>query len=194
MTNAKKTDKCRAVIRDCAKDVLLADTLIKSWDKNRNIIRLDSIDINHSYLKDIEGDVRVTVLIMLDGKLMEYNGVLRGYRMTSGCEVALSQFREREYRNAIRYNIDVDGIVEGMTFYNQKILLKKPIWVRVENISKTGLLIHTFSRSFEVGDIFSLLLEIQGTQIRNNYEIVRKQEQGLWLEKYGCKRLARKSC
>lgn len=189
MANSVNWKNCRVIIRDIRNDALLADTLLKSWDKERNTIRIESGEMIHKNMKNVEGDTRVSVLMMFSGELIEFNGILRDRVVANTREIALSRRRERENRKATRYNIDVDGIVEGMVFYKQRIGLRKPIWVRTENISKTGLLIRTLSRSFEVGDVFTLLLELQGQKIRNTYEIVRKQNSGIWQEEYGCKRL-----
>lgn len=169
------------ILRNTETGELVADTRIVECDSKRNIIRIPA---SSTLVKE---EIRVDVLVFSKTGLQEYNGVLRGASMLDSVEVALSRGRETEHRGSKRYPVHVEGIVEGICFRGQTVILNRPIWIRTINISRNGMLFQSFPSCFEVGARIQLSLDIQGSEFRAVYEVVRTQNATTWSEEYGCK-------
>lgn len=177
----KQMESCKVVLRDAENGQLVAETRISEIDAARNAIKIPANSVMERATK------AVTVLIFGRDSLYEFYGVMRGQVLANTIEVALGKGQERENRSDVRYPVDTDGVVEAILYHHCKVILRKPIWVMTKNISANGVLIRTFAGSFEVGDQIQLLLDLKGRELRKQYEIVRKQNGGIWTEEYGCR-------
>ncbi|SFQ42585.1 PilZ domain-containing protein [Lachnospiraceae bacterium XBB1006] len=180
----KQMESCKVVLRDAENGELVAETRIIGIDTSRNVIKISANCVEKRETK------AVTVLVFGRDSLYEYYGVMHGQIVANAIEVALGKGQEKENRANVRYPVDTDGVVEAILYRHCKVILRKPIWVMTKNISANGVLIRTFAGSFEIGDHIQLLLDLKGREMRKQYEIVRKQNGGIWTEEYGCKGIA----
>ena len=180
----KGVENRRVVLRNAESGELVADTRIVECDSKRNIIRVPAISIS------IKEEIRVDVLVFAQTGLQEYNGIMRGASISETVEVALSRGREKENRGSKRFPVHTEGLVEGICYKGGTVILNRPIWIRTNNISRRGLLFCSYPGCFEIGDQIQLVLDIQGSEFRAVYEVVRRQNSGTWSEEYGCRMIS----
>ncbi len=177
----RQLEGCKVVLRDAENGDLLAETQIVEADPRRNVIKIPASSVS------VMGSKPVTVLVFGRDTLYEFYGMMRGLNLANTVEIALGKGCSRENRADVRYPVNTDGVVEAILYKHCKVILRKPVWVMTKNISANGVLIRTFAGSFEIGDQIQLLLDLKGREMRKHYEIVRKQNGGIWTEEYGCR-------
>lgn len=176
---------CRVLIREAMSGKLLADTLITDFDRFKNVLK-----IRPSSLKVAAEEVKpgpISALVFGNNTLYEYYGILRVALIANEIEVSLSGGKTREDRKNLRYEMQLNGKVEGIILEGKKIFLRKPIEVISKNISGTGVLIQTMAGALTLGDRMQLMLELHGKELRGDYEVMRMQNCNLWTEEYGCR-------
>lgn len=178
---------CRVLIRDSKTGALVADTTIIDYDYKNNSakIRPSSLRIERNEIKSRY----VTALIFGERGLYEYSGILRPAVVANELQVVLFSGKEKENREHGRYELKAQGQIEAVYVEHQKIVLQKPIELMAKNISRTGILLQTMSGSMEVGDCVHLRLYSEDVEIRGDYQVMRKQNETLWTEEYGCRRV-----
>lgn len=173
----------RVRMKDTTNDKLIADTRITGYDPEKKIIKISASGVFY------RGECSVGLLAFTQNGIFEYFGTLRKPMIANEMEVTLSRGRKKEDRKNMRYNIRVDGKVEGITLAGKQIILRKPIAFVTENISANGLLIKTIAGSFEVHDRIWVSIELEQGRIHSEYEVVRVVQQDLWNAEYGCRLL-----
>ncbi|MCR4956739.1 MAG: PilZ domain-containing protein [Lachnospiraceae bacterium] len=179
----KKLERHRVLVRNSQTGTLIADTVIISCETMRNVIKISANSLRE------RKSAPVTALIFGDGELYEYHGNIRATAIGNTVEVALSKGQVKEDRTARRYPLNRDGLVEAIVYKGCKVNFRKPIWMMTLNVSKNGVLIRTFSGSFQLGDILEMAIYLSDDEkqvLRARYKVVRKQNSRLDTEEYGC--------
>lgn len=171
----------RILVKDIAKNRVVADTVITEFNPHTNILK---IRVSSLMCADKE---KVSVLIFHDNHILEFKGRLHRPVIANEVEIALNSGREKEERKCSRYTVQTQGIVSDIRLCGQMISLRKPIPIETKNISANGVLFEAASGSFEVGHKIRLIFHLKENVFQNEYKVVRIQSSGLWTEEYGCR-------
>lgn len=176
---------CRVLMKRVSNGELIADTVITDYDVNTNILKIrpSSLQIEKTLLKA----EAVYVLVFTESGLYEYQGTIRGAVVANEIDVALAGKKEKESRETHRYAVQVKGSVDAIILEGQEVPLREPIEFVSRDVSAKGVLFRTITGSFEEGDKLRLTLDLAGTKLQGEYEVVRKQNGNLWTEEYGCR-------
>lgn len=181
MDNTGSLNNCRVLIKDIARNQVVADTRIQEFDAYKNIIKISVSSLCYAE------EEKVSALIFGKDCLYEYFGRLRKPSVANQVEIALSGGKEREDRLRQRYDMEVIGQIESILIESQKIVLRKPILMSTKNISANGVLFESLSGGFEVGDIIQVSFNLIDTEVKNDYMVVRIQNRNLRTEEYACR-------
>lgn len=182
----------RILIKNVEDDTVIADTTILRFNSVSNsvMIRADSLQIKKSY--------NISAMIFMDKRLCEFSGTLKGAAVENEVEVFLGKSKEKESRARTRYPITLEGSIKGVYIDTKEISLHKSIHIKTVNMSASGVLLQADVGCFSIGEVFSLVLEIQDGVLEMQCEVVRVQnaerafleegEEDMMLrEEYGCK-------
>lgn len=171
----------RIMIKDTESGQLLADTKILRFDTltNSAIISADSVAVR--------GLHSISAFIFAPDSLYESYGTLRGVVVENEIEVLLGKSQEKEDRKKTRYPVALAGQVNGVGIDEQMIGLRLAIPIETVNMSANGILMKTEMGSFEVGDSFRLLLEMEGRDVELDCNIVRLHSRDEMTEEFGCR-------
>ena len=174
----------RILVKDIAKNRVVADTVITDFNPYTNILK---IRVSSLMCAD-KG--KVSVLIFQNNRILEFEGRLHRPVIANEVEIALNSGKEKEERKCSRYAVQTEGIVSDIRLCDQMISLRKPIPIETKNISANGVLFQAAAGSFEVGHRIRLMLRLKETVFQNEYKVVRIHSSGLWTEEYGCRMIA----
>ena len=159
----------RILIKRTEDGMLLADTRIIRFIKDRNIC------------------YNVTVLVFGADKLYEYEGNLTGAVIDNEMVVLLGRHREKENRRKRRYKLLTKGIITELCFGDREVRLNKPMKLMTVNMSSDGILVKMDSGSFEKGDCFRMVINVDNRALIFYCSVVRKQNDNMLTEEYGCR-------
>lgn len=160
-------------------EVAIAETVIEELELAQMIIKVKS-DVLYQ-----RNTGKVTVLVLTENAIYEFNGTLRRshYGM---CEIALYQGKEREKRLSKRFAVESDACVDTLLSGDRAIPLKKPILMRVLNISTSGARLQAAPKMLYTGACFQLRMNIGQNETVINSTIVWVREISPELWEYGC--------
>jgi len=171
----------RIIIKDIENNRVLADTRIKHYNSLSN-----SVMISAGSLQEIKF-YNISAIIFTEKGLYESCGTVRGIVTGNEIDVFLGKSREKEDRAKTRYPISAEGKVKGIYIDNKEVSLHRGIHIETINMSANGMLIKSEAGSFDVGEIFTLLLEIGKDMLELQCEIVRIHRSDMLIEEYGCR-------
>lgn len=168
----------RILIKRTEDGMLLADTRIIRFIKDRNICYISADSIAQ------KGNYNVTVLIFGPDKLYEYEGNLTGAVIDNEMVVLLGRHREKENRRKRRYKLLTKGIITELCFGDREVRLNKPMKLMTVNMSLDGILVKMDSGSFEKGDCFRMVINVENRALIFYCSVVRTQNDNMLTEEY----------
>ncbi len=181
MITKEDLNGCRIIIRTVNTDEQLADTYIRTFDKVRDTVEVDSAALFSSERQPVR------VLVFAPSALMEFHGVLGGSRVSGRVEIKLSRGIEKNDRVSTRYTVNMlgvcnlvrkpDGTEDGETSFGIKVI----------NMSATGVLVSAPSEHIEPKDVIRISARKDGHRMIITCKVVRKQNTTIQDEEYGCK-------
>lgn len=171
----------RIIIKNIENDQVIADTRIIRYNSLSNSVMISAASLLEKKFYNI------SAFIFLDNGLYESYGTIRGTVTGNEIEVFLGKSREKEDRAKTRYPISVEGNVKGIYIDNKEISLHRGIHIETINMSANGILIKADAGCFNIGENFSLFLEMGKDTLELHCEVVRTQSGGKLLEEYGCR-------
>lgn len=171
----------RILIKDTKDGSIIADTKILRFDSRANsvVISADSLAVKKHY--------NISAYVFAEECLYEFFGTIRGAMVENEIEVFLGKSKTKEDRAKTRYPVALEGSINGVIIENREIRLRKPIHIRMINMSANGVLMQADSGCFNVGDCFIMALKTETNSIEVYCEIVRIQNENLLTEEYGCR-------
>lgn len=180
----------RILIKNAEDDTIIADTVILRFNSASKsvMISADSLPEKKSY--------NILAMIFVDKKLYEFCGTIRGAVVENEVEVFLGRSRAKENRVRTRYPISLEGNIKGIYIDAKEISLHKSIHIKTVNMSASGVLLQADTGCFNIGEIFSMVLETQEgilemqcevVRIQNSGQTLREEEEDLPQEEYGCR-------
>lgn len=171
----------RIIIKDIESEQVLADTRIIRYNSLSNSVMISAASLQEKKFYNI------SAIIFTEKGLYESYGTIRGIVTGNEIEVFLGKSREKEDRAKTRYPISLEGNVKGIYIDNEEISLHRGIHIETINMSANGMLIKSEAGSFDVGEIFTLFLEMGKNTLELQCEIVRIHKSDMLLEEYGCR-------
>ncbi len=181
----------RILIKNMEDDTVIVDTVILRFKSASNsvIISADSLQEKKFY--------NILAMIFMDKCLYEFSGTIRGAVVENEIEVFLGKSKSKESRTRTRYPISLEGSIKGVYIDAKEISLHKSIHIKTINMSASGVLLQADVGCFNIGEIFSLVLETQEGVLEMRCEVVRiqeaeassaeNQEDIMLREEYGCR-------
>lgn len=182
----------RILIKNLEDDTVIADTVILRFNSVSKsvMISADSLPEKKSY--------NISAMIFMDQRLFEFCGTIRGAAVENEVEVFLGKSKTKESRTRTRYPISLEGNIKGVYIDAKEVSLHKSIHIKTINMSASGVLLQADVGCFDIGEIFSLVLEIQEGVLEMQCEVVRIQgggntpqdegvQAGPLREEYGCR-------
>lgn len=171
----------RILIKRLSDGKVVADTgiLRYEWESNAFYIAASSLTERKS--------MQVTALVFGSDNLYEFEGAIRGSIIGNEVAVYAGKQHAKEDRKKQRYAVATKGIVTGLHFADQKVLLHRPMVLETVNISSSGILIRMDSGSFERGNCFGMVIPVEGKRLEFSCEVVRIQNDDCLTEEYGCR-------
>lgn len=171
----------RIIIKDIENNRVIADTQIIRYNSLENSVMISAASFRDKKFYNI------SAIIFTEKGLYESFGTIRGVVTGNEIEVFLGKSREKEDRAKTRYPISVAGNVKGIYIDSKEVSLHRGIHIETVNMSANGVLIKADIGSFNVGEIFTLFLEIGKDTLELQCEIVRIHKSDMLLEEYGCR-------
>ncbi len=170
----------RVILKNMDNDEKIADSKILEYHKEYH-----SIVVKLPLTAKIDSD-RFSVLILTSTNVIHYLGTLRKVFNLGYAEIALYKGEEKEERKAVRYPINVEGIVDALVVSNQIVKLNVPVSASLINISSTGVLVMALSDCLYIGSIFRLCVQIGDVETTLYCNVVRMSEVDITTAGYGC--------
>lgn len=171
----------RIIIKDIENDRIITDTQIIRYNSLSNSVMISAASFQEKKFYNI------SAIIFAEKGLYESYGTIRGVVTGNEIEVFLGKSREKEDRAKTRYPISLVGNVKGIYIDNKEVSLHRGIHIETINMSANGILIKADTGSFEVGEIFTLILEMGKDTLELQCEIVRIHKSDILLDEYGCR-------
>lgn len=171
----------RIIIKDMENDRLIADTQIIRYNRLSNSVMISAASFQEKKFYNI------SAIIFTDKGLYESYGTIRGVVTGNEIEVFLGKSKEKKDRAKTRYPISVEGNVKGIYIDNKEVSLHRGIHIETLNMSANGVLIKADAGSFDVGEIFTLALEIGKETLELQCIVVRIHKSDVFLDEYGCR-------
>ena len=169
---------CNVLIYD-VRGKLLVQTIVREHDKKSMYIKVDKKpDINvHEHMK---------LLIMSSPVPSEFFG--RFIRIGREREIALFQGKEREMRQASRYQVELPAQIEGHIEAGAMNPITPPLEVKLINISTNGLRFSSSTMEFRDGQLIQMRLKIGDNDQKMSIQVVhRKRVNDAKLIEFGCR-------
>ncbi len=164
---------------------ILADTRIVEYNKNLHTIR-----IRTPRRQDIYGKTHVSVEVYTEDGISHYQGTVRKSVSMDSVEIALFQGFRKNIRNAQRYRVNAIGVIDVIWLEDQRLVLRKPMGIRVLNISAGGVMIAAQPGSFLEGMSFVLHIKLKEKFFSAQCQVMRSNEIDLATVQYGCQFIA----
>lgn len=174
---------CKVLVKDIENERVIARTVSKSFDPYNKILSIPMSSVN------VCESQPVIVWIFSGNSIYEYFGQMKKTVIANEVEIVLSSGKLKEERKAERYQVEMEGSVNGIVIDSQRVTLRKPIAFSTINISENGILFKTMSGSFERGDQIELKLNASLESKDSRYRVVRIHYTALDTETYGCQKL-----
>lgn len=128
----------------------------------------------------------VSVLILTDDGVHEYQGKFHRSAHTMLTDIALFKGKVVENRAAQRYAINTTAFVESLIIDDLVVPLLNPLTVFAVNMSATGALLRSLPNSFNLESILEFKLNIGGKATTLYAKVVRVQNTDPASAEYGC--------
>jgi len=170
------------------------DSLAYIYDNDNNFIAKTTVtghDRDEMYieitdgLKKIKPKTRLNLLIIHPKGVSELYGTLKSVRQ-GVYEIAVYGERQRDVRAASRHKLNVPAVISDMVTEIAIETLPVPQHVIVENMSKTGILVKTSFKRFDIGSLLQIELEVNGKSLIIYGEVVREEIYEDQTFGYGC--------
>ena len=131
-----------------------------------------SILVNDDLGDDKQG-TRISVLIVHNDGVSEYNGIVRGMRRNAR-EISLFNRRQRGGREAVRYTVNMPAVIENLVEDSVRKPLSGPLHILVVNISTSGMLFKSKPGFFSMGSKLEVILNLGDKENLLFGEIIRE--------------------
>ena len=183
------TDKfknARVLVRDSSTHKMVSDTHITTYYPDTNQIEI------YEETQKFDPDCQYSVLILYQDTVYEYMAKLRKDTGRMSTVLALYGEHRKEDRSFARYDLKAEGIIDQYMVNVSRVELKRPIKIRLENISGAGVLITSDAVFFRKGDRFHISVNLGSGDFGSDYELVRSQNSASSTIEYGCKTINEK--
>lgn len=170
----------KVVVRDTKTGKTIADTTVRYYNKQFDVIRIDSDGISDEMYS------RVEVLLFSQKGSFKCSGTVRGNGRTGEVDIALYNGNEADDRGAVRYSLEMPGVL-NMVLRPGEGAKEMSVAVMVLNMSTTGFLFRAPTGVLEKNDIVKINCLFKGRHLALQGEIVRTQNMDIQSIEYGCK-------
>jgi len=176
------------------------DSLVVVYDENDNFITKKIITGHNTSKKfiefqkgeeDIKPGTRLHLVIVHSEGVSVYNGKL-SIVFKGSCEISLFGERPRDARGSERHALNIDAIVTAFIVNSRQEPLSVPLFITIENISTTGVLVKTIANRFELGTILQVEFSINDKTTILYGKVVREQRHDDITYSFGCQLVFRK--
>ena len=157
----------------------LGDTVITGHDRRLQQIEVDLIPESLKINDDCK------LLVLSSPIPCEYMGKIK--KIGGSVYLALFQGQEKESRGSARYNVNTPAIIDAFIINREVQNLTTPIYVKLINISTSGVRFRAPYYSFEKGDIFQMHLSISNSSKRMTALVVNLRDNEPHSSDYGCR-------
>ncbi len=166
---------CRVVLKDGQSGTVLCDTQVVEYNRNQNQIFL--YGISYDKLQKL-----VSVTLYHPTGLQEFRGKVRKRSDIDLIEVSLFQVRTQKKRKNKRYSVNTPMVINDLSQQGAR----NETTVNVQNISVSGILVHTEKDILAIGDTFCVHLPLGDEQITVETQVVRLHGETDNGFEYGC--------
>ena len=177
MSLSEDLRQCRIVIREAAQGKTIADTTIVTYDANTSRIEIEVDDFGVG-----EGET-ISALIFSKSGLFETQGTV-GASDGGKTTIVLYEGSDRDDRHAVRYQVNISGVVDYITRQEQKI--PDAFEITVLNMSSIGLLVQAPEGRMKEGDTVRFSAVSKGQKIFITAQATRVEAYEAGMEKVGC--------
>lgn len=177
MSLSENLKQCRIVIRDAGTDETIADTIIAAHNTGNGRIEIDADDFSLA-----EGTV-ISALIFSKSGLFETQGTIE-VRDGSKTVIVLYEGSKKDDRHAVRYQVNINGIVDRITRQGERI--SDHFEIMVVNMSSIGLLLQAPAGCLRDGDTIRFSAVTKGQKIFITARVERVESGGDGRENVGC--------
>ncbi len=172
---------CRVVIPFTDMGISSHETKIIEHNRQFHTIKIKIDGANF-----ISSLTHISIVIFTKDDILHFMGSVRKSFDINTIEIAIYNGKHKEDRRNPRYDISSCGLVSSLCISRQFITLRTPLMVNVINISSSGALVRTLPNAFFKGSIFSLDLELNGSEMKLMCLVVRVNELDAETANYGC--------
>lgn len=156
MSLSENLTQCRIVVREAAQGETIADTVIVAHDMESSRIEIET---KHPVLEE---GATISALIFSKSGLFETQGTV-GAVEGSRAELVLYEGSEKDDRHAIRYQVNITGMVDSIVRAEEK--LSEQFEITVYNMSSIGLLVQAPAGRIKEGDVIRFFAVTKGQRI-----------------------------
>lgn len=156
MNLSENLRQCRIVIRDAEKEETIADTTISAHDAENSHIEVDTDGFDVA-----EGTV-VSALVFSKSGLFETQGTV-GAKDGNKLIIVLYEGSDKDDRHAVRYQVNINGMVDMITRQDEKI--PESFEITVLNMSSIGLLAQAPKGRIKEEDVIRFSAVTKGQRI-----------------------------
>ena len=157
----------------------LTTTVVTEHDKASQLIQVKKMP------KGLNTNDDCKLLIMSSPTPCEYLGRVR--KVGGIVTIAMFQGQEKENRGAARYSINAVARIDALIIDSESYTLQTPVFVKLINISTSGVRFRAPFYSLEVGDTFLMHMVISNNKKRITTEVLNCVNNGQTSSDYGCR-------
>jgi len=177
MSLSENLRQCRIVIRDVEKEETIADTTIIAHDMDRGHIAVEADGF------EVAEGVVISALVFSKSGLFETQGTV-GARDGNKMGIVLYEGSDKDDRHAVRYQVNITGVVDQITRQGEKI--SDNFEITVLNMSSIGLLAQAPKGRIKDEDTIRFAAVTKGQRIIITAHVERVEACGDGKEDVGC--------
>lgn len=180
MAYSGKYNGCKVFIYTEGKEKLSIDTTIVEY----NSVKLN-IFVNGS-LPELKDNDKVSLVLLLDTTIIEYQGVIRRADTSGNREITLFKGHEKEDREERRYELNITSIIEGLLVGSNIVVINPGAVAVIVNISKSGILVRMKAGILNKGTSFRIRMDVSGVGTVLDAKVMRLRLLSENEVEYGC--------
>lgn len=170
----------KAIIYDTNGEQTIAETTVLDFDREGQTITVRAPALDSGAYE------RVSILVLCEDGVHEYQGNVRGQSNPKEWEIALFRGRVKDSRANPRYVLKIPARVENLMFARRRVPLRAPLEVEVVNLSGAGVLLRAREGLLNIGTAFELRMQIAEAETVVSARVVRLTVLQADQIEYGC--------
>ncbi|MCL2151426.1 MAG: PilZ domain-containing protein [Oscillospiraceae bacterium] len=166
------------IIRDNGNN-LITETIVTGYNRDEMYIEVTE------GMENVKPGARLRLLIIHPDGVSEFSGTLK-YSRQGIYEIPIFGEQTRGARATARYPLNADALIKEMVVNSEKVSLRDPIQVSLENISKSGIFIKSPEIRFINDVVLWIEFNVKGKEMVLNAKVVREQKNNDNSYSYGC--------